>query len=104
MIRMLSTLACSIALLAFATPAIAADKEETLKGEITCAKCGLKIEGVTKFATVVKVGDKVYYFDAAGDKKNHKAICTEAKKGTVIGTVKKDGDKLVVTVKEVKFD
>lgn len=104
MIRMFCALVCSFAVLAFATPAFAADKEETLKGEITCAKCGLKLEDAKKCATVIKVGDKVYYFDAKSDKENHKAICTETKKGTVVGTVKKDGDKMIVTVKEVKFD
>jgi hypothetical protein len=104
MIRMLSAFVCGMALLAFAAPSFAEEKEETLKGEITCAKCGLKIDGQTKCATVIKVGEKVYWFDAKADKDNHKAICTEAKKGTVKGTVKKDGDKMIVTVKEVKFD
>ena len=88
-------------------PVIAKDekeaKEETLKGEITCAKCGLKIDGQKKCATVIKVGDKVYYFDKASDKKNHEAICKAAKEGTVTGTVKKDGDKMIVTVTKVEF-
>lgn len=105
MIRMLSAFLCGIALLAFA-PAFAEEKakEETLKGEITCAKCGLKLDGVTKCATVIKVGDKVYFFDEKADKANHKTICTEAKKGVVTGTVKKDGDKMIVTVTKVTFD
>ncbi len=105
MIRMLSAFVCGIALLAFATPITAEEKakEETLKGEITCAKCGLKLDGVTKCATVIKVGDKVYFFDEKADKANHNEICTEAKKGSVVGTVKKDGDKLVVTVSKVEF-
>ena len=59
-------------------------------------------------ATVIVVKDNgketVYYFDKESGKKNHKAICTEAKKGTVKGTVKKEGDKMVVTVKEIKFE
>jgi hypothetical protein len=82
------------------------DKEETLKGTITCAKCDLKKE--KKCATVIKVtkGDKdtIYYFDKDSDKKHHKTICTDPKKGTVKGTVKKEGDKLIVTVKDLKFD
>jgi|SRR5262245_374872 len=82
------------------------DKAQTLKGTITCAKCDLKKE--KKCATVIKVEkdgkETVYYFDSASDKKHHKAICTEAKKGEVKGTVKKEGEKMVVTVKELKFD
>ena len=81
-------------------------KEETLKGTITCAKCDLKKEKKCATVVVVKKDDKetVYYFDTASDKKHHKTICTEPKKGTVTGTVKKDGDKMVVTVKDVKFE
>ena len=82
------------------------DKEETLKGTITCAKCDLKKEKSCATVIVVKKDDKetVYYFDTDSHKKNHKTICTEAKKGTVKGTVKKDGQRMVVTVKDVKFD
>ena len=82
------------------------DKEETLKGTITCAKCDLKKEKTCATVIVVKKGDKetVYYFDKDSGKKHHKEICTSAKKGEVKGTVKKDGEKMVVTVKELKFD
>jgi|SRR6516162_1461583 hypothetical protein len=84
----------------------AEDKEETLKGNITCAKCELK--KATKCATVVvvKKDDKetVYYFDKDGHKKYHDDICKGGKKGTVTGTVKKDGEKMIVTVKELKYD
>jgi hypothetical protein len=74
------------------------DKEVTLKGTITCAKCDLKKEA--KCATVIKVKedgkDVVYYFDADSHKKNHGKICTEAKEGSVTGTVsEKDGKKMV---------
>src|SRR5947209_14755933 len=82
------------------------DKEVTLKGTITCAKCDLKLE--KKCATVIQVkkGDKttVYYFDPAGHKKNHGQICTEAKPGTVTGTVSEKDGKKVVTVQTLKFD
>jgi hypothetical protein len=81
-------------------------KKVTLKGTITCAKCDLKIEKAC--TTVIKVKEKdkdvVYYFDPASGKKHHKAICTEPKKGTVTGTVEKKGDKMVITVSELKFD
>jgi hypothetical protein len=102
MIRVLSALFAVALLVAFVgAPAVAADKEETLKGTITCGKCDLKM--VDKCHTVIKVGDKIYWFDADSSKKFHKEICTEAKEGTVVGTVKKDGDKMVVTATKVEF-
>ena len=48
--------------------------------------------------------EEVYYFDTDSSKKNHKAICTEAKKGTVTGTISEKDGKMIVTVKDVKFD
>jgi hypothetical protein len=103
MFRVLSALFVVGLLLALVgSPAVAKDdKEETLKGTITCAKCDLKL--ATKCHTVIKVGDKVYWFDEESSKKNHKTICTEAKEGTVVGTVKKEGDKLIVTPTKVEF-
>jgi hypothetical protein len=84
------------------------DKEVTLKGSITCAKCDLKVEGQTKCATVIVAKkDKkeiTFWFDAAAHKKYHGDICTEAKPGSVTGTVSKDGKKMVVAVKELKYD
>lgn len=105
MFRVLSALFAVALLVAFVgAPVVAkedAAKEETLKGTITCGKCDLK--KAEKCHTVVKVGDKVYWFDEASSKKFHKEICTEAKEGTVVGTVKKDGDKMVVTATKVEF-
>ena len=103
MIRVLSALFAVALLVAFVgAPAVAEEaKEETLKGTITCAKCDLKKESSCQ--TVVKVGEKVYYFDKDAHKKHHGKVCTEAKEGTVVGTVKKDGEKMVVTVKSVEF-
>jgi hypothetical protein len=104
MFRILSALVVAGFLIAFVgAPAVAKDeaKEETLKGKITCAKCDL---GVTDSCqTVIKVDDKVYYFDKDSNKKYHKEICKEAKEGTVTGKVAKDGDKMVVTVSKVEF-
>ena len=103
MFRVLSALFVVGLLLALVgAPAVAKeDKEETLKGTITCGKCDLKMS--EKCHTVIKVGDKVYWFDDASQKKYHKEVCTEAKEGTVTGTVKKDGDKLIVTPTKVEF-
>lgn len=82
------------------------DKEVELKGTITCAKCDLK--ETKKCATVIKVKedgkDVIYYFDKDADKKHHKTICTEAKEGSVKGTVSEKDGKKYVKVKEVKFD
>ncbi len=76
-----------------------------LKGTITCAKCDLKLQ--KKCATVIvtkeKGKDVVYYFDPASNKQYHKNICTEAKEGTVEGTVKTEGDKKIVTPSKVTF-
>src|SRR4051812_31528788 len=74
------------------------NKEKTLKGRITCAKCDLALKGQDKCATVIKVGEgakaEIYWFDADSDKKHHGSICTEPKEGTVKGTVTtRDGKK-----------
>lgn len=83
-----------------------ADDVKVLKGTITCAKCDLDVE--KKCTTVIKVKEKdkdvIYYFDAASGKKHHGKICKTPTKGTVKGTVKKDGDKLIITATEVKFE
>ena len=83
----------------------AADKEETLKGTITCAKCDLKKEKACKTVVVVKADkeEKVYYFDKDSHKKYHSDVCTEAKEGTVTGTTGKDGDKLTVKVTKLEY-
>lgn len=103
MFRVLSALFVVGLLLALVgSPAVAKeDKEETLKGTITCAKCDLKM--AEKCHTVIKVGDKVYWFDDKSTGKYHKTICTDPKEGTVTGTVKKEGDKLIVTPTKVEF-
>ena len=82
------------------------DKEKTLKGTITCAKCDLKEADAC--ATVIKVKedekDVVYYFDAKSHKKNHKTICQEPKKGSVTGTVSEKDGKKIITVTKIEFD
>ena len=106
MFRTLTAFVVAITLVAFVGAPVFADKEEVakeqkLEGKITCAKCDLGT--ADKCATVIKVGDKVYYFDKDGDKKYHAKICTAAMDGTVTGTVKKDGDKMIVTVTKLEF-
>jgi RecG-like helicase len=83
-----------------------ADKETTVKGNITCAKCELKKE--TKCTTVIVVKEKdkdvVYYFDKAGHDKYHDDICTKGKKGSVTGTVEEKEGKKIIMVKKVDYD
>jgi hypothetical protein len=84
----------------------AGDKDVTLKGTITCAKCDL--HETSKCHTVIKVNendkDVVYYFADSDSKKYHKPICTEPKKGTVTGTVSEEGGKKIVHVTKVQFE
>lgn len=101
MLRMLAVAVFSFAFIGFTT---AEDKkEEKLTGTITCAKCDLKLKGVEKCATVIKVGEKVYFFDEKSHKAHHGETCTEAKAGSVSGTVSKDGDKLIITVSKLEY-
>ena len=83
------------------------DKEQTLKGTITCAKCDLKVEGQTKCATVIKVEkdgkDVVYYFDSKGHKDYHQDVCRTPKKGTVTGTVSEKEGKKFIKVSKVEY-
>jgi hypothetical protein len=104
MIRTLGVFLLGIVVCAFAV-SVQADEEKKLEGTITCAKCDLKESEKCHNVIVVKEGDKkvVYWFDAKSKTKQHKEVCTEAKEGTVTGTVAKDGDKMVVTVKTLEF-
>ena len=82
------------------------DKEVTLKGTITCAKCDLKVE--KKCHTVIKVSedgkDVVYYLDDASAKKNHQKICTSPTKGSVTGKVSEKEGKKIITASKVEFE
>ena len=97
-----------VAILGLVVCVQAADKEETLKGTITCAKCDLKVKGQDSCATVIKVTkdgkDTIYYFDTKGHKKYHSNVCKEAKKGEVTGTVSEKDDKKIITVSKVEYD
>jgi len=101
-------LTLTVAMLLWSGVEGAQDKEVTIKGKVTCAKCDLKIVKDKCATVVVEKGkdnkDVVYYFDADGDKKNHSDICTTPKDGSVTGVVSeaKDGKK-TIKVKEVKY-
>jgi hypothetical protein len=90
------------------------NKEQTLKGTITCAKCDLHVKGQTKCATVIKVTEKgkstekpketIYYFDTQGNKEYHGDICKKAKEGKVSGTVSEKDGKKYIKVSKVEYD
>lgn len=81
-------------------------KEVTLKGKICCAKCELGVESECMTVIVAKKDKKdvTVYLDKDSNKKFHGQICSEAKNGTITGTVKDDGKKKVISVKTLKFD
>jgi len=83
----------------------AADKDMTLRGSVTCAKCALKEADKCTTVIVVKEGDKkvVYTFDAVSDKKFHKEICKAGKDATVVGTVSEKDGKKTLTVTKLDF-
>jgi hypothetical protein len=79
-------------------------KEVTLKGELACGKCVLKLDAsLTKgkclnTITVKDDGKEVVYIldDNGGKEKYHKDICTATKKGSVTGVVSKKGDQMYI--------
>jgi hypothetical protein len=83
-------------------------KEVTLKGEILCAKCELKEDGVKKCQTVIQVkeDDKVvtYYFKDKGTKEEyHESVCGGGRKqATVTGVVTEKGGKKWITPSKVQ--
>src|SRR5947209_2381973 len=84
-------------------------KEVTLKGTILCAKCALKLEGVTKCTTAIQVKedgkDVVYLFDDKGAKEDyHEEVCGGGTKdGTVTGVVTKKDGKLYIKPSKVEY-
>jgi hypothetical protein len=85
------------------------DKKVTLKGEITCTKCGLSETKACGNAIQVKEDGKTvtYYFNDKGKASPyHGKICTAPKNGSVTGVVsEKDKKKFITPDKDgVKFD
>jgi Family of unknown function (DUF6370) len=81
------------------------DKEVTLKGKVTCAKCDLGVEKNCTTVIVVKEKDKdvVYYFDTKANKDYHAEICSDSKEGEVTGVVSDKDGKKTVTVSKVNY-
>lgn len=93
-------------LMSVATPSFAKDKETTITGEAKCAKCALKES--SKCQTVIqaenKKGKMVTYYLANNDvaKGFHKTICSEPRKVTATGTVKKVNGKEELTASKIE--
>jgi hypothetical protein len=80
------------------------DAPVTLKGTMTCAKCGLKIADKCQSVLQVKNGDTttLYYIaDSDASKGTHDKVCTAAVDNvTITGTVAdKDGKKWITPTK-----
>ena len=88
-----------------AIPAFAADKEVTITGQGTCAKCGL--HEADKCQTVIQTkehGQKVNYYlaDNATSKDFHDTICKKPAKVTATGTVSEENGKKILTVSKIE--
>ena len=95
-------------------------KEVTLKGDLTCAKCGLHEAGGCQNVLIVAAADKasagaggtaavgqnVKYYLAknAVAEENHEKVCGGSVPATVTGRVSEEGGKMVITPSAVKFD
>ena len=92
-------------LLALATPSIADEgKEVTITGEGKCAKCILKETDKCQNAIqTTEHGKKVTYYLANNDvaKAFHDKVCSEPKKVTATGTVKKVEGKEEIEVTKI---
>jgi Family of unknown function (DUF6370) len=101
-------LALTVSVLLWSDVAGSQDKEVTIKGKVTCAKCGLMVAGQDKCATVVvekkDAKDVIYYFDAESHKKFHGPVCTDTKDGSVKGVVSDKDGKKWIAAKDVTYD
>ena len=103
--KVVSAAAAVLLALACCAVAGAADVSVTLEGNIVCAKCTLKVEGVDQCQSVLLVkntaGKDTQYWlarnavaEAFGD------VCTDIKPVTVTGSIEeKDGRKWIVATK-----
>lgn len=82
--------------------------ETTLKGEMTCAKCGL--HEAAKCQNVLRVKDaagkeiRYYLRKNSVAESEHEKVCGGSAPATVTGKVTEEGGKKVVTATSIKFD
>jgi hypothetical protein len=86
-------------------PAFAADKEVTITGEATCAKCAL--HETKECQTVIQSqedGKTVTYYLTQNDmsKDFHDNVCKKPEKVTATGTVKEEGGKKTLTISKIE--
>ena len=84
--------------------ALGSNHAKTLKGEGTCAKCGLGETASCQNAIQVKKdGKTVTYYMVANDvaKKFHGNVCQGSKKIKAKGTVAKEGGKMMLTASSI---
>lgn len=105
MIRFLTVMLVAVAALAFSASSAVAAEEVTLEGKVLCGKCELKESPKCAVAIVVEKDGKksTYWFDTASSKKYHGDVCQTVKPATIKGTVAKEGDKMIVSVTELKY-
>lgn len=86
----------------------AAAKEVTVKGEMTCAKCGLreseKCQNVLRVKDAAGKETKYYLAKNPVSEEQHEKVCVSPAPATVTGKVSDEGGKKVMTASAVKFD
>ncbi len=105
MVRSLFVLILGVAFFTSSTSSFAADKEVTLEGTAVCGKCELKKSEKCAVAFLVKKDGKTttYWFDKDASDKYHGDVCQETKDAKVTGTVKKDGEKMILTITKLEY-
>ena len=93
-----------VAMFALVSFVRADDAATTVKGTMTCAKCGLKTADKCQSVLQVKDGDTTvtyYIADSDASKGTHDKVCTAAVENvTITGTVaEKDGKKWITPTK-----
>lgn len=83
------------------------DTEKTIKGEGLCLKCELKkADQCQNGIRTTEDGKEVLYTLEHNDvsKAFHKNLCSGTAKVVAVGTVKKDGDKMILVVSKIELD
>lgn len=104
--RLVLSLVCVLALVAFARAGDDTKKDVTLKGEICCAKCELKKQDKCNAVVIVKDGEKeeIYYFDKASQEKHGEDCCKERKMAKVIGDVTEKDGKKWISITKIEYE
>ncbi len=73
-------------------------EEKTFEGEMSCAKCNLKIADSCE--DTLKVGDTLYLLEENGKRKTSEHVCSGSAKAKVTGKVEeRDGKQFLVASK-----